>query len=243
MDIMQYMENPFGKGISTGMLSIVKKSLDDQFKDLQGKMRVKWYSLGKQYLVAHVSVPSHTLDKIYYDVLVEFDTASVPDGQNLINKCSAQVFSNCMSFTYTYANVFNENGWLIKWTKNKYDKKVFKKDPVQRNPEKQNGYERSLYLAFKYLTTGGRNYKDRIQLNCIKAKNTMEITRNIKTAESMLEDYNRQKKIEDDARKRTSKPKKPAVATSTPQAHNGVKRTVKTTKVTSISKIKKTKKV
>lgn len=251
MNIVQYLLNPMGKGSSVLMIAPMRQELDRQYSDLQSNMSVKWYSMGEKYLIGHVKVPSHSIEKMYYDVLIEIDTETIPKNTTVINNGNARVFSNCPSFTFTYAKVFNDNGNLIDWTKSKYDKEVFKEDPIRRNPAKITSYERSLYLAFKYITSAGRNYKSKVEYKITQVKSTKEILDNVKSSKEILDDYQTGKKKQNEKEKFSAslnKDKKEPLKTSeikTPyKSAKGKTKTVKTTKkVRSTSSIKKTKKI
>lgn len=253
MNIVQYLLNPMGKGSSVLMLAPVRQELDRQYSDLLSKMSVKWYSIGEKYLVGHVKVPSHTIEKMEYDVLIEVDVESIPKNTTVINNGNVRVFSNCPSFTFTYVKVFNDNGNLIDWTRSKYDKEVFKEDPVRRNPAKITSYERSLYLAFKYITSAGRNYKSKIEYKITQVKSTKEILQNVKSSKEILDDYNTGKKKQEEKEKKISSSssdnKKEPIKSSnnTTQKYpnrKGMTKTIKKTKkVKSTAKIKKSKKV
>ena len=157
MNIQDYMNNPLGKGNAVFMIHESQRYLDEQYRILNGRMRLTWYKLHDKYYVAHVRVPSRSAENLFYDVLVEFDMDVVKSGINVINNAPARVFSNCPSFTYTYANAFDATGDLIPWSKTKYTKEIFSKDPIKRNPYKIKAYERSIYLAIKYILSNGRN--------------------------------------------------------------------------------------
>lgn len=251
MNIVQYLLNPMGKGSSVLMIAPMRQELDRQYSELQGDMSVKWYSMGEKYLIGHVKIPSHSIEKIMYDVLVEIDVETIPKNTSVINNGNVRVFSNCPSFTFTYAKVFSDNGNLIEWAKAKYDKEVFKEDPIKRNPAKIIGYERSLYLAFKYITSAGRNYKSKVEYKITQVKSSKEILKNIKSSKEILNEYQIGKKKQDEKIKTISSSnndkKELNKSSNTKKTYNSTKgkiKTVKTTKkVQSSSKVKKTKKI
>lgn len=241
MNIQEYLKNPIGKGSSVFMLSDLQAALDEQYKDIVNKIRITWYTIAKKYLVAHVQIPSRSVDKLFYDVLIEINIDSIPGSSTIINGGSARVFSNCPSFTFTYAKVFLDRGDLIPWTKKKYNTAVFASDPDKRNPLKITGYERSLYFAIKYITTNGRNYKNKIKLNTHAVKDVNDVLKAIKSSDDILDLYQRGKKSQKDKDSNT-KTQKPGV----PSPENQGKKPLsskfpnKKGRVKSIGNVKKT---
>ena len=208
MNIQKYMINPMGSGSSVLMLPELRKSLDIQYQSLVSKITMTWYSFQDKYYIAHVKIPSRTIDKLFYDVLIEMDRSSIPESSTVINGGNARVFSNCPSFTFTYAKVFNDKGDLIPWTKEKYNAEVFINDPVKRNPMKISSYERSIYFAIKFITTNGRNYKNRINLHIHKVNSHTEMLNLLKSSDDIIHEYQMKKKKQDDQKKNIVNPSK-----------------------------------
>jgi hypothetical protein len=251
MNIQEYMINPMGRGSSVLMLSETRRSLDIQYASLVSKMSMTWYLFQDKYFIAHVKVPSRSVEGLFYDVLIEIDTDSIPENSTIINSGNARVFSNCPSFVYTYAKLFNDDKDLIPWTLMKYNHQVFESDPVKRNPIKIINYERSLYFAIKYITTNGRNYKNRVRLNLIKKNHAEDILRHVNTTDEVIELYRtgrrkaeEKKKVihdssEDNRAKESSNQKKP----SWDKPKNITKNVQKTRSTSKVSKVKSTKKM
>ena len=234
-----------GKGASALMLSSVRRTLDEQYLQLYTKISVKWYVVDDKYYVAHVKIPSKSRERLWYDVLLEFDIDTMRDkSTSTINNANVRVFSNCPSFAYTYANVYNHNKDLIDWARNKYPRDIITKQPEVRNPYKVISYERSLYFAIRYVLSGGRNYKAKIDNNTLRTKGYLRITQQIKSLDEIMELYNSHNKIDD-------KPKTEKGATSVSlrdkeiikhRPKNATKTVSKTRVTKSVSKVKKSKK-
>lgn len=247
MNIQSYLKNPMGEGSSVLMLKQAQVNLDDQFASLSGGIRLVWYSIGSKYLIAHLKIPSHSVVEMNYDVLVEFDIDTLDQNASVINTAQARVFSNCPSFIYTYAKVFDEQGNLIPWTKSLYQKDIFKKDPNKRNPAKLVGYERSLYLAFKYILQAGRNYKKKILLADHKVKRQKDILQHLRSHDEILQEYDRRKDQQERREKKEEKKKEPKAVSAPPKHSPNNSRSSKTTSKTSTirksTKIRTTKKI
>ena len=127
---------------------------------------------------AHVKVPSETLDRFYYDVLLEID--SNPTAISL-RDCDVKFFSNCPSFVYTYAYVLYHTGTeetdskgskkksssglmidmlkgkipkdrlLVPGTEEKLGDDVLGNPPQSRNPHMIAILDKSVYYAIFYL--------------------------------------------------------------------------------------------
>ena len=109
-----------------------------------------------------------------------------------------KIFSNCPSFIYTYAYVYNEKKELIEWAKSKYSKHVLEKSPDRRNAYHISSYERSIYFACKYLSTNGRNNINQIKAIAVTAKNYKYILTDVQSTtevESLYREYSTQKKL------------------------------------------------
>ena len=239
-----------GKGNSIYMVRELKNTLDSQYREWNTQFQIHWYNLDEKYYIAHVKIPSRSAKKLYYDVLIEFDIDSIPKNTSIINKGKARVFSNCPSFTYTFAYVFNQNGDMIDWCKSLYPKEIFQKHPLKRNPYELYGYERSLYLAIKHILSGGRNYTKKIHDELIKVKSKNDILKQVASIDTISAEY--KKKINEQKGKLPKDDKKPTTKekpNTTPKKKSSSKttNTVKTTKTVKNTKktktTKKTKKI
>lgn len=66
-----------------------------------------------------------------------------------------QLYSNSPSFIFTYCYVYNQAGMIIEKLKDKLPIEALTKFPEVRNPVGSFGYEKSTYIAAKYLIDGG----------------------------------------------------------------------------------------
>lgn len=241
MNIQDYLNNPMGKGSSVLMLSASRESLDSQYEKLSLRMSVKWFMLNKKYYIAHVKIPSRKHDKLYYDVLLQFDTSSFGDSI-VINHADMKIFSNCPSFTYTYAYVCNEKDQLINWTRSKYNRNILRKNPESRNPNEILNYERSIYLACKFITSNSRNYISRIKLSAVKATNHQNILMGIRTNEEIENLYKEYDNIIQREKEKTTKKKDTPKSSVNTNHKKGSTSSSSTKKTRTTSKTKTTKK-
>lgn len=151
-------------------LAAVKKFSHIAYKTLPGGRHI-----------VHVKVPSKTLNRFFYDVLLEFEPTP---GATTFEDCNIRIFSNSPSFVYSYAYVFyhldpdgdstdkerkragvRRPGMLIDklvrkipsgrllmpGTEKKLGEKVIDNAPVIRNPYGLPLFDSSIYMAIFYL--------------------------------------------------------------------------------------------
>lgn len=248
MKMSEYMQNPLGKGASALMLSSTRKALDDEYSNIVQKITHTWYSLQNKYYIAHIKIPSKSTSNIVYDVVIEIDIDSIPKQATTINDGNCRVFSNCPSFVFTYAYVFNKNKDIIPWTKKKYNNKVLNSNPGTRNPTELRNYEKSLYFAIKYITSNGRNYKNGVNLNVTTLRSHYQILNNLQSSDDVLNATRYEKSAEKtssrniDSNKKLTK-KKINIPKKKEEPKNRTSKTTKTAKMKKISKTSKMKKI
>lgn len=184
MTIQEYLSNPTGRSDAAMMLGTIRKRFDQEFSVLQNAIRVKWYFIENKSYVAHIRIPSSSYGKVFYDVLIEYDITSI-EGNSDFRQKAFRVFSNCPSFTYTYARVFYNMGMMIPWAQRKYNSKVLGLDPDKRNPGKIVNYEKSLYFAFRYLNKHASYYQRIIPSEALTIKDESYILRNVQTSDAI----------------------------------------------------------
>ena len=195
MKLREFMEDniPMKKGSVKipieGVINTYRKRYDNLRKDSSRRFDFRIYTImpGNRTLI-HIKVPSETVTKFYYDVLLELEGI---DTVRDILDCDIHIFSNCPSFVYTYAYVFyhlsvegetitdkERKGLLIRRTQNKLpanrllmEKEATEKLPdeaLQSPPVVRNAYgiplfDKSLYFAVFYI-------QEHIPLSVIKKK-------------------------------------------------------------------------
>lgn len=252
MTIKEYLSNPTGRSDAAMMLGTIRRKFDQEFSVLQHAIRVKWYCIKDHSYVAHVRVPSSSYGKVFYDVLIEFDITGIEGNSDFRDK-AFRVFSNCPSFTYTYARVFYNMGLLISWAQRKYNTKVLGMEPDKRNPGKIINYEKSLYFAFRYLNKHAAYYQRIIPSEALTVKDPSLIMKNIQSSDTIQlavrKIHDKAKKAEPEKNNRMNPAGSSKVRTPHQQEKSTkkVKHTTKTSKATRATKkvksVKKTKKI
>lgn len=168
--------------LSKGSVKIPIKSIREEYRTRYDKLssekaftHVVYKTSPGGRVIVHVKVPSETLEKFYYDVLLEVE--GTPGARSLEN-CNVRFFSNCPSFVYTYAYIFyhlnadgtvskdNKSGGaiisllrrkipqdrlLMPGTEEKIGDAVLDNEPDTRNPHRLIMLDKSLYYAVFYL--------------------------------------------------------------------------------------------
>ncbi len=136
---------------------------------------------------AHIKVPSETVDKFYYDVVIKFFADENIKNTEDLFKYNIQVFSNDPAFVYMYAFVFDEQGLFIKSLSPKMSKKALTKTPTEKNPYNQVGYVKTLYFAYLAMKNRGLNKLDRFKSEAVRFS-LAALSNDIEKADNKIED-------------------------------------------------------
>lgn len=244
-NLRNYYNNPSGKGSA---IVNNQKQLKEQYQDtlskIEDKIKIKWYKLKNTSLICHILLPSSSLDKISYDVLFQFNTGDLDKiNERNINDIPMKVFSNCPSFTFTYAYTFNKNKMIIDWLKIKIPDIVLTKKSEVRNKYNIISYEKSLYLSVLYLMDGRTNLS-LIKQIAIPINDIKQITNKINRSDYIVDLYNFEKSKLKPKETKNSKPNtiKPKNNSFT-KNQKSIKSVSKTKKVKKTAKSKKVKKI
>lgn len=255
MNIKEYLENPMGKGSSAiPNRQLIISDLTTRFNNLVRDKDIKMsvYRVSNKEYLFHLIIPSETDRGNYYDVVVEFYTEDKDIAkQRSIRNYDIRLFNNAPSFVYTYANAYNDQDMLVHILKGKFQKEIFKKQPVMRNPYKVVSYEKYLFFAIRYILDDSRLMNKDIVDNITKIYNSVLFKKKIKTDSEVLleikklnlkkrETIRKERKKEDrklsDEGRVEKKETKSSVNVIKPKTNN-VSKSAKTVK--SIKKIKK----
>lgn len=239
----QYISNPLGKGSAIASQK-VREELDKEFNTLQHEMKLTRYVIEGYRLIYHVMIPSRSLKTLWYDVILEFDLEQDPAATSIMD-LNFLVFSNCPSFGYTYAYTFYRQHMIPKWLQRKYPSKILNHPPVMRNQYQIIFYERSLYLALRFITRRTTVGIEDSKASALLLENTQSIAKTVQSFDSVMDKYERTKKPkekEDDKKKQFPKKKAQPPITSRPSI-TSVKKvkndTVRKAKSTTVKKVKK----
>lgn len=164
MTLEQYILNPAGKNNAV-LNATAREAMRTAYMDKYNKLLVREhgsiiYRLYKDEknnrYYAHFKIPSETIEKFYYDTVLEFyaDKDVANSGTDFL-KYNVRFFSNDPAFTFTYAYVFYHNNLFIDELKGLMSKEALKKAATEKNPNNQVGYVKTIYFA--YLTLKNRS--------------------------------------------------------------------------------------
>lgn len=104
----------------------------------------------------HILIPSESQKTnrkdYYYDVVLRFFTEDPSiSKEKTLNNYYIQFYSNSPSFIYQYAYLYNRNGFLISELYSRTDAEYINTPPTKTNADMNMTYDKSIYLACKYL--------------------------------------------------------------------------------------------
>lgn len=169
MTFSEYIQNPAGKQNAVFSQremyrAIYTQKLDKLLLRENNKIDYNLYTDKGDYYI-HIKIPSETVEKFYYDVVVRFfsddSTISMKTG---LKNYNVQFFSNSPDFVFTYAHVFLEKDLFIEDLKPKMSKLAIKKEANVRNPDGVVGYVKGLYFAYLIMENRGLFTKSKFNL-------------------------------------------------------------------------------
>jgi hypothetical protein len=157
ISLKQYVTNPTGKGSgSVAARYRIRQSLNSAFVKLLSKHRRSFRAIPYVYdngdILFHVKIPSETHGtEILYDVIVFLpgDQATRKYENRFV-----RMWSNSPSFMFTYAYVYYHSNLMVDSFADKFPDIVLSDAPVVRNPLESLGFEKSTYIAGRYLIEG-----------------------------------------------------------------------------------------
>lgn len=195
MKIEEYIKNPAGKGAIIPGRNLLLSNYDYRFQVLSKEKSISLnIYIDKEVVYYHMLIPTESENRNnIYDVVLKFKPV---DQSSLIDKTYRQYdiefFSNCPSFTYTYAYVAKLNGYLLSELEGKYDEKIISIPPTSRNPGLIFGYEKSIYFACKHLLSD-RQLLVKSYVKTHGRKLTKNVLKRIRTVSQIEEDIMREK--------------------------------------------------
>lgn len=170
--LKDFKNNPFGKGVTAFNNSSVKESLENRYNGLitnGKKVEVAGVYLHKGDYYIHLLIPSESERPNNYDVVVRLRKDGILNTSQFLSTSTVQFFSNCPSFTYSFAWVYKQHGLLIPDLIEKFDNIDFKKEPEVRNPYGVVNYDKSIFFACHFLLSNMR-YLNKAHLEALSRK-------------------------------------------------------------------------
>lgn len=175
MTLDQYILNPMGKHnavLNASARENIRNTYMRKFDNIllreNGKIEYYLYKDSKSNTFwIHVKVPSEIVKNFYYDVIFKFSaTQNVDSGGQDLFKYNVKFYSNDPAFVFTYAHVFLENNLFIKELSSKMSREALRKDPKEKNANKDIGYVKAIYFAYLLMQNRKLNKKNKFELEC-----------------------------------------------------------------------------
>ena len=220
----EYLNNPFGKGEMGVPISMVRSSITQEINQYYPRIDFELFATRDKQLIIHCHLPSKTKKNFTYDVIIQLDLTEAESSRLTIARFPMRVFSNSPSFYYTYAQGFKDQDMFCTWLQRKYDRKVMRTPSKSRNPNRQTGYERTIYTCAYYVAHQLRSrpaidiyneapvisYKDLV--NRVASQDDLEYARDL--AEDSDEVLRKKEEI---AARKAEREKKKVVKVTTPK--------------------------
>lgn len=112
---------------------------------------------------AYFKIPSETIEKFYYDVVLEFFADENVKKTNDLFSYYVKFYSNDPAFVYTHVYSFRANDLFISELSSKMSKKALRTEAKEKNPYNQIGYVKTIYFA--YLTMKNKSLNNLEKFN------------------------------------------------------------------------------
>jgi len=162
MTFDQYIQNPMG----------IKNAVFSNREMYRTMYRTKWDAIklrengmidfaqykSKSDYFLYIKIPSEVVPNFYYDVVIRFyppKSEKAPLAAANLDKYNVQFYSNDPSFVFTFAHAFSKNDLFINDLSTRMSKIALKQKAVEKNPNNQVGYVKSLYFAYLEMKNKG----------------------------------------------------------------------------------------
>lgn len=239
--LSEFIDNPMGKGSNAiASRQTIKTDLINRFTKLltHKKITVKmFHTKNDSEFYFHLLIPSESTERRNtYDVVLKFthpETGPDISSDGNLKRYDVSFFSNSPSFTYTYAYAFNLYDMLVSELSAKYDKQVFERPPVTRNPFEVVGYEKTIFFAAHYLASNINLLQKRTVKAEGKVINIKQFTSTIRTTAKIEEEIRIEKR-----RVEKMKPKEPTKVHSNRTQQGNSNKLQKGAKISKTGRIK-----
>lgn len=194
VNFKDFIVTPYGKGVTAINNRALRQELETRYRGLDGygkSVKVdKVYKHNDSYYI-HLLIPSESERENFYDVVIKFIPNAVTKSTKprFIFNYDMELFSNCPSFTYTFAHVYKKFGILCDELIDKYDDEVFKNKPEIKNPYFIINYDKSIYFALYFLDKN-MGYLTVANLEYLSRTNSLKtLIKNVRNTKEIKKDY------------------------------------------------------
>lgn len=196
MTMKQFLQNPSGSySASFARRDLIISGLEGRFTQLYNKrkddFKLKVFNGPNNSFFFYIQTPSEKLDKLNYDVIIQFIPTSMNSlSSGTIDSYAVKVYSNSLNFTFSYAYWYNIDDIIIPQLKDKISAKALTDKPVVKNNEGIYGFEKSVYFALLYIKYCELNKKANIIKMIDKQMTISKLKPKIKSGNSKIMEYN-----------------------------------------------------
>lgn len=198
-DLADFVDNPMGRGSTVIMNRMqVRSYLNARYNTLISKFgdfKYTIYTDGNDSYFFHFIIPSESQRRNNYDVVIQFINSPFNDedfsGANNIRNYYIKLFSNCPSFTYTYAYVYKEYDRGIPMLYDKFRDETLSSNPITRNPGEIISYEKSTYYACKFLLEH-KMVLNKSHLSKFASTDIQKMVKNIRTTDTIMKEIDKE---------------------------------------------------
>lgn len=167
MTFDQYIINPMQSPVFT---AVMRESMRNNYSKKFNALILREHGVFNYFLYkdeennrfyAHFKIPSETVQKIYYDTVIEFSAdENIAEGGKNLFKYNIRFFSNDPSFVYSYAYTFNLRGLFINEMSSQMSQKALREPAKEKNPTNMIGYVKTIYFAYLFMKLRSLNNID-----------------------------------------------------------------------------------
>lgn len=181
--LSDFIKNPFGHGLDSNR----NLQLSGNYEKLGKKISVaNVLEIDRNNYMVQVKIPSESNVGNYYDVVIHFFTDNSDLGRSrTFENYYIKFFSNSPSFIYKYAALYNIHGYLIESLADKYSEEHLNVMPESVNKGLDMYYDKSIYLACRYLLDNKLSNLNKYTIMFKKTKNIEKFLDDILDVEEM----------------------------------------------------------
>lgn len=196
----EYIKNPTGgRSHMVGQKDAAQAVYSDKFNKMMlrsaGRIKFQLYKNGEERYTMVLHLPSESIDKLSYDVVLDFYTKDdIRMKERHLKNYKVRFFSNDPNFTFTYSYVFQREGLIVPELISKLSPESKKEPPKTTNPTHSVGYVKSIYFAYLFYQL--RGFENKLTWTGAPKFNKNEIQSNVMASSRKLLQVDHLKSIE-----------------------------------------------
>ena len=179
-----FISNPFNVEITNDK----PKEFENMYQTYKRNNKISIISIYdyQDIIMIHVKIPSETYSKNFYDVVIQFTPADSKMTKAMnIEEYYVKFFSNSPSFVYKYSALYYAHDMLIDSLLGYYNEDAIKKMPEKTNSKMELFYDKSIYIACRYLLDHKKQYLSKIGISFKRTTNFNRFLKNIQDTETI----------------------------------------------------------